>query len=243
MRILYMGSPEEAIWPLKTLLQEASSKGHQILGVISQEAKNAGRGCLRRDPPLAQYAKENGIPCWQPPRASDPSFIAQMRTLQSQVIITCAYGQILSQDFLNLAPYGVVNIHPSALPRWRGATPIPASLLAGESHTALSFLSTVSAMDAGPLLLQKSFPILPTERTPELSQRLFQEAGPLLLELLEKIQDPHFQGQEQDHSQATYCGKLKKSQGLVNPQWKFQVTALVIFLCREFLRNVALQLC
>ena len=212
MRIVFMGSPEEVISPLKTL----SSNSFQIVAVISQPARAQGRGQEAIDPPLAKWSKDNGLNVLQPEKASDPDFLINLRLLQPDVIITAAYGQILSDDFLAIPKRGTINIHPSMLPKYRGATPVPAALLSGDSEAGVTILFTVKKMDAGAIIVQRIFPIYPSETAPQLTKRLFEASEPLLIQALDHLRKPDFVGEPQIESQVTHCKKIQKLDGVVD---------------------------
>lgn len=215
MRILYMGSPAAAISPLAYLLTQ-ESLGFSVVGVVSQPARPAGRGRALVHPPVAQFAMSRGLLVLQPAKASQPDFLQQLQELDIDVIITCAYGQILSTAFLAIPKRATINIHPSALPQFRGATPVPAALLAGNTQTAVTVLFTVRALDAGAIIVQEPFPILEMETAGALTERLFASSGPLLVAALEKLRDPAFVGIPQDESQVTLCQKITKEQGCMD---------------------------
>ncbi|MFK7824753.1 MAG: methionyl-tRNA formyltransferase [Oligoflexales bacterium] len=217
MQIVYMGSPTSAVKPLAYLLEHLGD-GNKLLGVVSQAAKLVGRGRKKapQDPPVAKYAKEKGLTVLQPHKASDSEFLEELKKWAPDLIVTCAYGQILNQEFLKIPKRGTINIHPSRLPFYRGATPIPAALLAGEKDTAVSILFTVKALDAGNIILQKDFPIGADETAERLTDRLFLESGPLLLEALEKLKDSNFKGVEQDEAKVVHCRKIYKNQGFID---------------------------
>lgn len=213
MRLVFMGSPAPVITPLKTILEHPD---HQVVGVISQPARPVGRKGILTDPPLAQFAKEKSLPILQPEKASAPEFLQTLKALKPDLIITAAYGQILSDAFLEIPARGTINIHPSLLPAYRGATPVPAALLDGLHETGVTILFTIKKLDAGAIVLQKTFPIKPEERAGSLTDRLFAESGPLLLEALSLLQDQEFKGTPQEEAKVTFCGKIKKSDGQVN---------------------------
>lgn len=217
MRIVYMGSPASAVKPLAYLLKHLGNE-HELLGVVSQPAKLVGRGRKKapQDPPVAHYAKENQLVVLQPDKAKSPEFLTELRAWKPDLIITCAYGQILSQDFLGIPSRGTINIHPSRLPLFRGATPVPAALLAGEKTTAVTILFTVKALDAGNIIVQKDFPIGTDETAEDLTNRLFFESGPLLLEAISKLKDPKFQGLAQDEAKVVHCRKVSKEHGFID---------------------------
>lgn len=214
MRLVYMGSPTEVIAPLKVLLADHS---HQVVAVVSQPAKPMGRKSVPQDPPLAVFAKEAGLNVLQPEKASHPDFLATLKELRPDVIITAAYGQILTDAFLAIPTRGTINIHPSLLPAYRGATPVPAALLDGLKETGVTILFTVKKLDAGAIICQERAVIEPNEKADELTDRLFRLGGELLPKALHQLQDPGFQGTEQDESKVTLCRKIQKNDGQV--QW------------------------
>jgi methionyl-tRNA formyltransferase len=216
MRIIYMGSPAEVIGPLQHLLDHQAEEGLTILGVVSQPAKPAGRKQLLTDPPLADFAKSKQLTCWQPEKASHVDFLHTLRELAPDVIITAAYGQILSEAFLAIPRRATINIHPSLLPAYRGATPVPAALLDGCQETGVTILFTVKALDAGAIIEQERFPIAQTDDSGSLTERLFLASGPLLIKALARLRDPAFQGIEQDPTQVTLCRKIAKTDGAID---------------------------
>ncbi len=216
MRLVYMGSPAEVIAPLQHLLSEAKGHGHEVVAVISQPAKPAGRKMTLTDPPLAAFAKEQGIACLQPIKASDPGFLVELRALKPDIIITAAYGQILTTAFLAIPSRATINIHPSMLPKYRGAIPVPAALLDGLTETGVSILFTVKALDAGNLILQKAYAIETAETAQDLTARMFDVSGPLLLEALEKLKDLSFAGTVQNEAEVTFCKKIAKTDGAID---------------------------
>jgi methionyl-tRNA formyltransferase len=197
----------------------------ELLGVVSQPARPAGRKQVLTDPPVAAFAKEQGLTVWQPEKASAADFLDVLRQAAPDVIITAAYGQILSDNFLKIPKRATINIHPSALPAYRGATPVPAALLDGLTETAVSILFTVKALDAGNIILQEKFAIEPLEYAASLTSRLFAASGPMLLQALEKLRDPDFTGTPQDSSAVTFCKKIAKTDGQID--WGQAVDKLV----------------
>ncbi len=216
MRLVYLGSSEESIYPLEYIIKNTANPIHEILAVVTQPAKLAGRGRQLEDPALAKFAKKSGILCLQPQKASEAEFQDTLRKLNPDLMITCAYGQILNDSFLQIPKRGTINIHPSLLPHYRGATPVQSALFDGLNETGISILFTVKELDAGNIIMQEPVPILPQETAGELMARLFNLSGPLLLKALEKLKDPHFVGIPQDSSQVTLCKKIKKEDGLIN---------------------------
>lgn len=214
MRIVFMGSPQEVISPLERLL--ATGPEFQVVGVVSQPARPVGRSGKLKDPPIAEFAKSRGMHVMQPESARDPYFLDELRDLNVDVVITAAYGQILSRKFLAIPRRATINIHPSLLPRWRGATPVPATLLHGDPVCGVTILFTVKALDAGAIIVQESSEIHAGETAGDLTRRLFDLGGKLLPEALRKLADVSFKGTPQDEAEVTVCGKIEKLDGLVD---------------------------
>ncbi|MBI2602904.1 MAG: methionyl-tRNA formyltransferase [Deltaproteobacteria bacterium] len=217
MRIIYMGSPQASILPLEFLLRN-DKRRHEVVAVVSQAAKEVGRGRHPLDPPLAAYAKEKSLLTFQPQKAREPEFLESISKLAPDIIITCAYGQILTDAFLAIPKRATINIHPSLLPQYRGATPVQSALLDGSEETGVTILFTVKALDAGNIIVQKTFPILHGETAGELTRRLFALSCPLLEEALKTLEDKAFIGRPQDERNVTLCRKIQKEDGEINWQ-------------------------
>jgi len=224
MRIVFMGSPREVVAPLRSLLSWCKqSDHHQLVGVVSQPPRPYGRKKQLKDPPLAEFAKEMDLPILQPEKASDPNFMEQVRNWQPDLIITAAYGQILTTTFLSIPTRATINIHPSLLPAFRGATPVQSALLADLDLTGVTILFTVKELDAGAIIVQQKIPIEPDERSGELMPRLFQLAGEKLLpKAIQYLEDPNFTGTQQDPEQVIHCSKIQKNDGQINWQHSVQ---------------------
>jgi methionyl-tRNA formyltransferase len=218
MRLIYMGSPQVSIYPLEHIMKNRDKSGDEVIAVVSQLAKASGRGLRAQLTPLAEFAQKSGLPVLEPEKASAPQFLETLRSLAPDVIITCAYGQILSSDFLSVPKRATINIHPSLLPKYRGATPVQAALLDGLKETGVSILFTVKALDAGNIILQKTFPIEANETAGVLMARLFTLSGPMLATALSLLSDKAFVGQEQDEKAVTLCKKISKDDGAIDWQ-------------------------
>lgn len=221
-----MGSPAEVVTPLQTLYEQGTAYGVNLVGIVSQPARPAGRGGKLTDPPVAIFGRDRSIPTLQPDSAKDPIFLDSIRRLQPDVIVTAAYGQILTDDFLKIPKIATINIHPSLLPAYRGATPVPAALLDGLRATGVTILFTVKQLDAGNIILQKAFEIAPKETALALTERLFKESGPMLLDVLSLLaKNPSFKGSPQDSAAATFCRKISKDMGHID----WSMDAVTIF--------------
>jgi methionyl-tRNA formyltransferase len=216
MRIVFMGSPEPVLAPLRALIERGPERGVELVAVVSQPARPVGRKGVLTDPPVAQFAKARGLTTLQPEKAGDPVFLAALRELAPDVVVTAAYGQILTDAFLAVPRRATINIHPSLLPRYRGATPVQAALLDGETQSGVTVLFTVKRLDAGAVIAQAATPIAPDESAGALMARYFALGADLMLDALDKLRDPAFTGTPQDESKVTHCRKIQKHDGLVD---------------------------
>jgi methionyl-tRNA formyltransferase len=210
-----MGSPLEACESLKVLLAKGGSWGVQVVGVVSQPARPAGRKKQLQDPPVATFAKQNQLFLLQPEKASEQGFLNELQTLKPDLIVTAAYGQILSDQFLKVPTRATINIHPSLLPKYRGATPIPSALLAGDTKSGVTVLFTVKKLDAGNIIAQTPVDFGTEKTTGELMPELFAVGGEMLGQAVAKLRDPQFKGEPQDDAGVTHCGKFSKDDGNV----------------------------
>jgi methionyl-tRNA formyltransferase len=166
---------------------------------------------------VAELAEKHGIPLLQPPSAKDEALMAHLRELDADVFLVVAYGELLLQEFLDLPRIDCLNVHPSLLPRHRGASPIPAAILAGDRITGTSIQRVVKKLDAGDVLVQKRLEIRPGETAGELAQRLVELSADAALEALDKVARGELDYTPQDPEQATFCKKLTKDMG--NMDW------------------------
>lgn len=213
LRIVFMGSPEFALTPLKMLLAE----GYDICGVYTQPDRPAGRGRELCPPPVKALALEHGLAVYQPQSLKKPEEQAVLSGLKPDVIVVAAYGLILPQAVLDIPAYGVLNIHPSLLPRYRGATPVAATLLGGDEWAGVSLMKLEAGLDTGPVYSRSMVAVRPEDTTPLLADKLAFIGGCLLLELLSRIPSLP-QPELQDNAKATYFGMVTKDMGQVNWQ-------------------------
>ena len=213
MKVIFLGSPASVLKPLEFLLMPSS--GINLIAVVSQPAKAVGRSKELVDPPVAQFAKQRGIPVYQPGRADDQNFLESLGLLQPDLMITAAYGQILTEDFLAIPTRGTINIHPSLIPKYRGATPVPAAILAGDKETGVTILFTVRKLDAGNIIVQERTAIGDRERGDDLTARLFSLSTKLLPKALAHLENIDFTGVAQLEKDVTICKKISKDDGLI----------------------------
>lgn len=219
-RIVFMGSPEFAIPILKSL----ASHFH-VVGVVTQPDRPAGRGKVLTPPPVKMLAQDLNIPYIQPQRLKDPEAMQQLQEWRPEVIVVAAFGQILRQAVLSLPPFGCINVHASLLPRWRGASPVQSAILNGDEETGITIMLMDAGVDTGPILSQRSIPILPEDTGGSLSQRLAHLGADLLLETLPKYLEGSIQPQPQPDSGATYAPMLSKADGLIDCNQPAEVLA------------------
>lgn len=213
MRVLFWGTPEFATPALRALLGE----GHDVLGVVTQpDAPDARHRHTRVPTPVKRVAEEEGIPIFQPERPRGDEVLAELRALDAEISVVVAYGHILPDNAIALAPNGTLNVHASLLPRWRGAAPIQAALLAGDPETGVSIMRVVRQLDAGPVLLRLSTPIPDDETHGELQLRLAELGALALVEALALIGVGASQEEPQEESLATYAPKIERQMARVD---------------------------
>ncbi len=213
-RVLFYGSPDFAIPTLQALIDSP----YRPIAVVTQPDARAGRGRSLRPPPIKQLAAAHDIPALQPAKLRDRAAIAQIASLRPDLQIVAAYGQLIPTEILDLPSHGSLNAHASLLPRWRGASPISAAILHGDTETGVSIMLVDENEDTGAILRQQSTPIIPTEHAGDLSDRLAQIGARLLLETIPDWLNGAITPIPQDSDRATRARRVKKSQGRIDWQ-------------------------
>jgi methionyl-tRNA formyltransferase len=206
VRILFWGTPDFATPSLRALLGE----GHDVVGVVTQPDRPAGRGRLPRPSPVKLHALEEGLPVLQPERARGDSFMAEMRALEPELSVVVAYGQILRREVLELPALGSINVHASLLPALRGAAPINWAIRLGHPQTGITIMRMVEQMDAGPILHQVVQPIGGEETASDLWARLSELGAAALVEALALLQFGGLEERPQDEVMATFAPRLTR---------------------------------
>lgn len=206
-----MGSPEFAAQILSGLATDYS-----IVGIFTQPDRESGRGKLLTPPPVKITADELNIPVFQPQKLKTPEAYADLAALEPDVIIVAAYGQILRQNVLDLPKFGCINVHASYLPRWRGAAPIQAAILAGDESTGVSVMKMDAGIDTGPILAQEKVGIDGQETAITLERKLAFFGRDLLLKNLPLYLSGELTAKPQPDEGNTYAGMLKKQDGLLD---------------------------
>ncbi len=210
-RIIFMGTPSFAVPCLEALVGQ-----YEIVAVVTQPDRPASRGRKIIPSAVGEAALAHGLPLMQPESLREEEVIAEIREMQPQVIVVAAYGQILRPQVLSVPPSGVINVHPSLLPKYRGASPIAGALLAGEEETGVTIMLMDEGMDTGPILAQISTKIRPEETTGSLGERLARMGADLLLETLPRWLEGQIEPQPQDSARATYTKPIAKKDGLID---------------------------
>lgn len=213
-RVVFMGSPEFAAPVLREMAKEPR---YQIVGVVTQPDRPAGRGRKLTPPPVKQLADELGLPAMQPPKLRAPGAMDQLRAWAPELIVVAAFGQILRPDVLTLPPFGCINVHASLLPRWRGAAPIQAAILAGDQLTGVTIMVMDEGIDTGAILSQQELPIGSDDTAGSLAAQLAGLGTGLLLETLPDYLAGEIKPRPQPAEGVSYAGMLKKEDGLLDP--------------------------
>ncbi len=212
-RTVFMGTPDFAVPSLRALLDDPS---YEVVGVVTQPDREAGRGRRLQAAPVKEMALAAGTPILQPARLREPAAFTDLASLEPDLIVVAAYGQILRSNVLALPRFGCVNVHASLLPRWRGASPIAAALLAGDDATGVTIMQMDEGMDTGPILAQSSLFIQPDDTTRVLSERLARQGAELLLATLPGYLAGEITPRPQPETGVTVCRPLQKEQARID---------------------------
>ncbi len=210
MNILFAGTPEFATLPLQSILDN----GFHVVGVVTQEDKPQGRKGVLTPPPVKVFALEKGLPVFQFPKIKEQ--VETLKSLGADVMVTCAYGQILTQEVLDVFPQGVWNIHAGLLPFYRGASPIQSCIINGERETGVSIMKTELGLDCGDILCVEKTEILPTETYGELSNRLSQMGATAIVKGLQMLQTGAYSLEKQSSEGVCVVRKIHKENAKID---------------------------
>ncbi|OPX42346.1 methionyl-tRNA formyltransferase [Ruminiclostridium hungatei] len=212
MRIVFMGTPDFAVPSLEMLVKD----GYEVVAAVTQPDKPKGRGNKLAAPPVKEFALKNGIQVLQPEKIKTPEFIAQIRELQPDLLITAAYGKILSKELLEVPAQGCINVHGSLLPAYRGAAPINWAVINGENKTGITTMFTDVGLDTGDMLLKKELAIGQNMTAGELHDKMAVLGAEVLSDTLLELKKGTLQRIPQDDSVSTYAPMMNKELGLID---------------------------
>ena len=213
MNIVFMGTPEFAVKSLEKLIEK-----HNVLAVVTQPDKPKGRGKKMLASPVKEKAIELGIQVLQPENAKDIEFSKTLEGFNADIFVVAAYGQILTEEVLNIPQYGAINVHGSLLPKYRGAGPIQWSIINGEKTTGITIMQMAKGLDSGDMICKEEVEITPEETYGTLNEKLAYIGGNLLINTLEDIAKGIAVKTPQEHEASTYAPMIKKETELID--WK-----------------------
>ncbi len=204
------------------VLEAIAASGHNLAAVVTAPDKPQGRGKIMTASPIKVWAEAKGVAVLTPLKLNAPESVAALKTVGADVFVVASYGALLSTEVLALPPRGCINVHPSLLPKYRGASPVVQALLDGEKQTGMTIMMMAAALDAGDILLQEAAAVDPEENARELTDRLAKLGGRMTVRTLDLIESGRSTRILQDHSKATYCSKLKKEDARLDWSWSAQ---------------------
>lgn len=210
MKIIYLGTPDFAVKPLEAILK----RGYDVVAVISQPDKPVGRKREIKPTPVKEFALSKGLKVLQFDKIRE--HVEEIKALDADIMVTCAYGQILSQQIIDVTKYGIYNIHASLLPLYRGASPISAAILNGDKTTGVTIMKTEIGIDSGDIVNVSETPIGEDETCGQLFDRLSLIGANLICETLELIENGKATLKKQEHERATFCKIIKKEDAKIN---------------------------
>jgi len=211
-KVIFAGTPEFAVASLKALVES----GITPIAVLTQPDRPAGRGKRLSASPVKQFAEDLGIPVLQPKTLRDAGVVAELEAMQPDLMVVAAYGLLLPQNVLDIPRAGCVNVHASLLPRWRGAAPIQAALLAGDEKTGVCLMSIEAGLDTGPVYSSDAITVNDGETAGELHDRLAELGGRVLAQHVKEIAAGKLEAITQDDDDATYAGKIATADAAID---------------------------
>ncbi|HEY6362930.1 MAG TPA: methionyl-tRNA formyltransferase [Vicinamibacterales bacterium] len=212
LRVTYFGTPQFAVPTLQRLL----ASRHAVVGVVTQPDRPRGRGQKVTDAPVKALALRHGLPVFQPQRLREPAVLETIGRWQPDLGVVAAYGKIIPEELINLPRLGMINVHASLLPKYRGAAPVHRAVIDGESETGITIMRLVRELDAGNMIAKVKRPIGPDETSDAVERDLAGLGASLLLEVVERLATGPVEEERQDFMIATYAPRLTKEEGLVD---------------------------
>lgn len=212
IRIVYMGTPDFAVEPLEAIIKA----GYEVAAVVTQPDKQKGRGKEVKMTPVKECALRHGIPVFQPVKIKEPEAVAELEKYQADLFVVAAFGQLLSEEILNMPEYGCINIHASLLPAYRGAAPIQWAVLNGEKESGVTIMQMDKGLDTGDMLLKRSVELSPKETGDSLHDKLMHLGAELIVEALPKLEKGELVPEKQKDELSSYAQKLTKAMGQID---------------------------
>jgi len=212
MKIIFMGTPDFAVESLERLISE----GHEVTLVVTQPDREKGRGKEVSMSPVKECALRHNIPVFQPLKIKDDENVAKLKEYEADIYVVAAFGQILSEEILNIPKWGCINIHASLLPKYRGAAPIQWSILDGEAETGVTIQQMSKGLDTGDILSVEKYTIKPTDTGESLFDTLMYLGADLLIKTLPMIENGQITPIPQDDSKSSYASKITKDMGRID---------------------------
>jgi methionyl-tRNA formyltransferase len=212
LRVVFMGSPQFAVPPLERLLEN----GHQVVAVYTPPDRPAGRGRASTPPPFKIAAESRNIPVIQLSDLKSAEAAAQLASLRPEAVVVAAFGQILPPRILDIPCYGCLNIHPSLLPKFRGPSPVPAAVLAGDQFAGVSLMRLNAGMDSGPIFSRAQIPVLPFDTSQTLLEKLFKIGAAMLTEILAVLPAGNLIPEPQNEAEASFTREISREDGRID---------------------------
>lgn len=212
MKIVFMGTPDLAV----TILDAIVHSDHQVVAVVTREDKPKGRGKELAFPPVKDYALSHDLPVFQPEKIKTEEAVQYLRTLDADIFVVAAYGQILSREILSIPKYGCINVHTSLLPKYRGSSPIQWAIIEGEKETGVTIMQMDEGMDTGDILFTQTIAIDPDETGGSLHDKLADLGAQMIVPALNAIEAGDVHPVKQDDTRATYTKMLSKKMGFIH---------------------------
>lgn len=212
MKILFMGTPDFALFSLKALY----NSGEEIAAVITQPDKPVGRGYVLTPPPVKRWALENNIPVYQPKTLRDDEFAQLLQKIDPELIVVVAFGKILPKNVLDYPKHGCINVHGSLLPEYRGAAPMQRAIIDGKKTTGITTMYMAEGLDTGDMLIKTEVDILENDNFEDIHDKLGEAGADTLLRTVEAIKAGTLAPEKQDDTLATYAAKIEKRDCLIN---------------------------
>lgn len=212
MKVVFMGTPDFAVGALEAIWKA----GHEITAVVTQPDKPRGRGGKLQMSPVKEFAVSRGLPVFQPVRIKRPEAVEQLKTYEADIFVVAAFGQILSQEILDMPRFGCVNIHASLLPEYRGSAPIQWSIINGDKKTGVTIMQMDAGVDTGDMLLKSEVEITPSDTCASLSEKLARAGAELIITALAAIEKGEVTPTPQDDSLSSHVGMIDKTMGKID---------------------------